>query len=206
VTWPRPALPLRLVGSDKSDRILHAARRLLVERGHSAVTVAEIAREAQVSRGLLHYYFASKEDIVARVVRANVEASLSAARDLFTRATDSTSLANSFVEAYISVLEVDPSIYTMNFEAFVQGRRHPAVASELAELYQSRRAAVSEGLRDAAHRGIIAKPRDPEGLATALIAIADGLALQALADPTTPRAGVKETASRLLAHVLETAP
>lgn len=193
------------MSSTKSARILDAARRLLAEQGHAAVTVEQIARTAQVSRGLLHYYFDSKEALLAGVVRRNVESSLDVAREIFAQAQDTADLVEAFVTAYVAVLEHDPGVYATSFEAFVQGRRHPAVATELAELYQARRHVMAEGLAQAAGRGIIPLPDDPEALATIMIGLADGLALQALADPTTPRERVRDTAARLLRQVLDSA-
>lgn len=187
----------------KSERILEAARHLLATHGYRAVTVDQIAQAAGVSRGLLHYYFASKEELLAKVVRRNIETSLARSRELFKAVSDTTSLVNAFVEAYFAVLERDPSLYTSSFEAFVQGRHQPAVASELADLYAARRAAIAEGLAEAGRRGLIAPPADPQGLASLLIAIADGVALQALIDPELATERIADTAAPLLVEILE---
>ena len=42
-------------------------------RGVAASTFDHVAREAQVSRGLLHYYFGTKERLLAEVVRRDCE-------------------------------------------------------------------------------------------------------------------------------------
>jgi AcrR family transcriptional regulator len=44
-------------------QIAETARRLFVERGFDAVTVAEVAREANVSEGTVFNYFPTKEDL-----------------------------------------------------------------------------------------------------------------------------------------------
>ena len=48
--------------------LLDAAERLLVESGHAAVTTRRLADEAGVNHGLVHYYFGSIENVLARTL------------------------------------------------------------------------------------------------------------------------------------------
>lgn len=54
---PRPKNP----PADRRHEILEAALRLFAQKGYSATTNAEIAREAGVTAAALYYYFPSKE-------------------------------------------------------------------------------------------------------------------------------------------------
>src|ERR671937_1776253 len=47
----------------RRQRIADSARRLFAERGFEGVTVAEVAREANVSEGTVFNYFPTKEDL-----------------------------------------------------------------------------------------------------------------------------------------------
>jgi AcrR family transcriptional regulator len=57
------------------------ARRLFAERGFEQVSIAEIAREAEVSEATVFNYFPTKEDLVFAGLETFEEALLSAIRD-----------------------------------------------------------------------------------------------------------------------------
>jgi AcrR family transcriptional regulator len=63
------------------ELIAETARRLFVERGFDGVTVAEIAREAEVAEQTVFNYFPTKEDLVYFRLEAFEEELLCAIRD-----------------------------------------------------------------------------------------------------------------------------
>jgi len=71
------AAPRRLDG-DKAQRIIEAMRSSVGARGAAGSTFDHVAREAGVSRGLLHYYFGSKEQLLVEVVRHDCEVRIEA--------------------------------------------------------------------------------------------------------------------------------
>jgi AcrR family transcriptional regulator len=54
--------------ADASDRILRGAARTIVATGAVDLTMNDVAEEAEVSKGLIHYHFHDKETLLARVV------------------------------------------------------------------------------------------------------------------------------------------
>ena len=59
----------RKLAGDKAARIVEAMRASVAERGTAGSTFDQVARAAGVSRGLLHYYFGTKERLLIEVVR-----------------------------------------------------------------------------------------------------------------------------------------
>lgn len=54
--------------SDATERILKAAATRLAISGASVMTMQEVAEEAGVSKGLIHYHFHDKDTLLARLV------------------------------------------------------------------------------------------------------------------------------------------
>jgi AcrR family transcriptional regulator len=54
---------------EKATRIVEAMRSSVAVRGIAGSTFDHVAREARVSRGLLPYYFQTKERLLVEVVR-----------------------------------------------------------------------------------------------------------------------------------------
>ena len=54
-------------------RILAAATRLIASGGAAALSMSDIAHEANVSKALIHYHFQDKDTLLARVIEQLVE-------------------------------------------------------------------------------------------------------------------------------------
>lgn len=62
----------------RREQILNGLFRAIARQGFSACSVTDIAREARLPRGILHYYFRNKEQMLAALMRSLGEAHLAA--------------------------------------------------------------------------------------------------------------------------------
>jgi AcrR family transcriptional regulator len=69
--------------STAEEALLDAAERLLVEVGHAGVTTRRLAEEARVNHGLVHYYFGSIENLLARTLERFTERLVTRQRELY---------------------------------------------------------------------------------------------------------------------------
>jgi AcrR family transcriptional regulator len=50
------------------DNILNPSLKILATKGYENATIVDISKAAHVSRGILHYYFSDKEDLVSKAL------------------------------------------------------------------------------------------------------------------------------------------
>jgi len=59
--------------SDKRERLLRSADRLILSHGFRQTTLADIAEDSNVPLGNVYYYFKTKEDICKSIVETRIE-------------------------------------------------------------------------------------------------------------------------------------
>lgn len=75
ISCPTPPRPSEHVGrraltvEQRRAEILEATRRVVLERGFGHTRVADVAAELGISTGLIHYHFASKDELLAETLR-----------------------------------------------------------------------------------------------------------------------------------------
>jgi AcrR family transcriptional regulator len=168
---------------EASARIVDAMRQSVAERGAAGSTFDQVAREAGVSRGLLHYHFGTKERLLAEVVRRDAEIRLEhLGRELAGARTVDDVIAV-LLHSLEDLVERDPGFVALRFELFTSGRRKAEIAAEFAELQRATRDRVAALLREKQAEGVVALADAPEAVAAVLLSLADGLALGLLGEP-----------------------
>ena len=59
--------------SNKREKLLAAARELIHEQGYRQTTLSEIAQRSEVPLGNVYYYFKTKDDLAAAVIKEHLE-------------------------------------------------------------------------------------------------------------------------------------
>jgi AcrR family transcriptional regulator len=193
--------PARKLEGEKAQRIVEAMRASVGKRGAAGSTFDVVAREAGVSRGLLHYYFGSKERLMVEVVRSDCDARVAALEENLATATSADEFVAFLVQTLEAFLSDEPG-QSLLYEMLSASRRSEEIRAELAELYRRWRAQLADALRDKQREGVVALDAEPEAVAALLFALGDGMGLQVISDPEWESAPVFalgiQTARRLL--------
>jgi AcrR family transcriptional regulator len=158
-------------------------RRSVAARGAAGSTFDHVAREAGVSRGLLHYHFGTKEKLLAEVVRRDADIRMAALDRALADAHSADEVIEVLVHSLEDLVERDPGFVALMFELFTSGRRNPEIAAEFAALQRATRERLAELLAAKDHEGAIRLADRPEAVAAVLLSLADGLALRLLGEP-----------------------
>ena len=193
--------PKRLDG-EKAQRIIEAMRTSVGTRGAAGSTFDHVAREAGVSRGLLHYYFGSKEKLLVEVVRHDCETRIEAMDERITRATSVDDIIAALVLGLEEFIEGEPSSPAVIYELLSASRHSDEIRSELAELYRRWRADLADALRAKERDGVVRLEADPEAVASMLFALGDGFGIQVLSDPDWDREAAFELGVRIARRLL----
>jgi AcrR family transcriptional regulator len=181
------ALPQRSpaggLSGDKAARIVEAMRASVVVRGIAGSTFDHVAREAGVSRGLLHYYFQTKERLLVEVVRRECEVRNELLELAVASAANADELIDALVRSFEEILGEGSSGVVMFYELFTVGQRNREIAIELAELARSTRERLAAALRMQSQAGVFELRAAPNDVASFLFALADGVTIRRLSEP-----------------------
>jgi AcrR family transcriptional regulator len=173
----------RAIAGDRAQRIVEAMRTSVARRGVAASTFDHVAREAGVSRGLLHYYFGTKEQLLVEAVRRDCELRMELLEGRLASAKSADDYIDLMAQNLQETVHEEPEFVTLVFELFTLSRRNKDIAAEYAGLMQRMRGQVAAMLAVAQDEGILRLHAEPEAVAEILFSLADGLVLRMLAEP-----------------------
>jgi AcrR family transcriptional regulator len=172
----------RELSGDKAKRIVEAMRESVAGRGAAGSTFEHVAREAGVSRGLLHYYFGTKERLLVEVVRRDTELRIARLDEMLAEAKSVDDVLDALVSSLTDLIENEPDVFLLIYELFSAGRRNPEIQDEVGRLFAHTRSHVADVLRAKEREGVLSLRFDADAIVSILLALGDGFALQALSD------------------------
>jgi AcrR family transcriptional regulator len=191
----------KALAGEKASRIVDAMRTSVAQRGVAGSTFDHVARQAGVSRGLLHYYFGTKEQLLAEVVRRDSDLRISELEERLAGARSADDFVALLRTSLERMLADDPEFVTLVFELFTLSRRNEGIAAEFADTLRRAREHVAALLDAKQREGVVHLHAGAEEVADVLFAIGDGLAIRMLADPArdwAPTVDAAELAVRAL--------
>lgn len=158
-------------------------RDSVAERGIAGSTFDQVARAAGVSRGLLHYYFGSKERLLVEAVRRESVLRHGLLDQAVAGASSADEVLAALVSSFEDFLQSGPGNPVMFYEMLTLAQRNQEIASALGELMRRSREHLAEVLRAKTRDGVLELRTDADVAAALLFALADGITVRRVAEP-----------------------
>src|SRR3954449_12748302 len=162
------------LSGEKAQRIVDAMRSSVALRGVAGSTFDHVARDAGVSRGLLHYYFGSKERLLAEVVKRDTELRMASLDTQLVAASSAEDFIAMLRDTLEAMIRDDTEFLTLSFEVFTLSRRNADIAAEFSELVRRTRERVSAVLSAKQDEGVLELRAEPEAIAEVLFGLGEG--------------------------------
>lgn len=166
--------------------MLEAAAQLIAERGYGETRIADVAKRAGVSSGLVIYYFGTRDRLLVDALRYSEESFYEYAAQAMTEVVDFRERLTMIVD-WCCVPDGDgdiPESWGLWLDVWSTAFRHDEVGA--ARIAQDRRwrDLVEEVVRDGRASGDVTREVDVRRFALTFTMLLDGIAIQvALSDP-----------------------
>lgn len=168
---------------ERRNELAAAVWRLASREGLEAITVRRVAAEAGWSTGALVHYFRDKEELIRFAFELTADRAARRIEAAAATLSDPLELARTMI---VEALPLDRERRTevrLWFAFLGLALTRPVLARAQRDAYRAWRRMLAGALREAQQRGELTQNLDCEQEAAALIALADGLAVQATFEP-----------------------
>ena len=160
-------------GKDTKGRIVEAAAQLMYERGVSATSIEDVLAASGTGKSQLYHYFASKEDLVAEVLRHQLEQVL---REQSVYPLDTWEGISAWFQSMVD-MQQDQRGYRGCPLGSIAGQlldQGDPMRSQAADAFTRWESVLSHGLRAMQTNGLLRDDADPDALAESTIAVLQG--------------------------------
>jgi AcrR family transcriptional regulator len=175
--------PASVARQQTEEAFLDAAERLLVSVGHAGITTRALAEEAGANHGLVHYYFGSMENLLARVLERFTGRIIARQRTMY--AAPDIAFARKWHTA-MRYLDADREYQKVWYELQALAWNRPELRERVAHVNAEWRAVLSEALAEPRERYAIDMPLD--ALVSLVITFNEGIIFERLSGIETGQA------------------
>lgn len=171
------------VEDERRPQIMAATRRVMVKRGVAMLRVADVAREAGVSPGIVHYYFASKDDLIRETFEDNFSSSFERRSALLEEDLPADQKLGRLLDSYVPVDDATRESWHVWLELWVGALQDEQLRQLNETAYGEWRRLIGDVIDEGVEQGVFVA----EGLdvkVNQLVSMIDGLAVQALLGST----------------------
>lgn len=172
---PRSEKQYEQIREERKKQIMDVALNLISEQGVSNVSIAKIAKQAKISKGLMYNYFKSKKELILEITYNGMDG-LFGTFDPNHDGVLTKEELHYFIDGLFEIIKQNVNFYKMYFMLMAQPEVYKIVEPELMKK-------LGPALQIAANYFAEQGYEDPEAEVRIVIAMLDGICLHYVLDP-----------------------
>jgi TetR/AcrR family transcriptional regulator, fatty acid metabolism regulator protein len=165
----------------RRNQLTRAAYKVVGQKGYYDFTIRDIAREAGLSTGLVHYYFKNKEDLLLNLLKEINKNMLVILNRSISASEDPREKLNIFMKQAFDLVENEKDYFYIVIDFWTQVNKNDRMKRANIKLFKSYRDEVSKILGEGVEQGVFVK-MDVEFTSAVIISIIQGLIIQYVID------------------------
>ena len=161
----------------RREQILAAARACFLRNGLHSTSMQDLIREAGLSVGAVYRYFKSKTDIINAIAESVVSGLLSELHRVVDQDLPLIETMSGFVDVIETQLGPDGA-YPLAVQIWAESTLDPTIGEIVRERYTGIREVMARAAGDAVRRGELPPDTDVAAVASTLLSLLPGYALQ----------------------------
>jgi len=162
---------------DTAEQLKQSALTLLARKGYSAVTIKDIAHEANLTTAMIYYHFKDKTDLV----RATIEYAIENALQHFSKVSKNTdhpaALIHDWLQMHVSLQSDISKLLKLIVDYRHSDMRTPHIDAAIRHFYDTERELVASCIRRG-QRVQVFKTGDPDTVSDLISTFLDGAMLR----------------------------
>lgn len=166
--------------NERMQAIIQAAYEIMGREGFVNVSMSDIAREAGVSKALLHYYFKNKEELVGEIYKYAMSEYLETAGSIFSESVPLEEKVGKLFDAFYTYIQKNPNWFIVVMELTLLGIKDPERTREIFSQHVHIRDLTAGVLRRARDEENLSADVDVDVVASIMVAMANGFSMSYL--------------------------
>lgn len=173
-------------GDERRHSLVLAAYELIAEKGFERLRTRDVAARAGVNIATLHYYFASKEDLIRGVVEhlLHIFSTVPAPLSELETGTPLGQVREMFITTQFRLRET-PQMFVVLSELVLRSLRDPSIQSAVQQLDSGWHSYLAWVITDGVRQGMFRADLDPSSTATKLIVLLKGACYHSITSPNS---------------------
>ena len=168
--------------SQRREQIIKATVDCIITHGYHNFSMQDVATTAGVSKGIIHYYFLNKDDLMMAILDRSAVDIEGMLIEKMNAVSDPLGKLEAFISVCFDVLRTKKEYYQVNMDFWTQINQKEAVRRVVARHYEKFRSVAADVISRGIAEGVF-RDRDARMYASYIVAVVDGFCLQFLFDP-----------------------